>query len=144
MKFNLSFSKVFSFMLTLLFFIGIHNSIQAQINVINATGCNITVFVGQSDLSTAVPCDLCPINPPTPVNIGIGGSQNIFGQDICGEEALWLAWQIGGIGAFGISPNPGLFAACVPNIPGAPCFFGPTNAFWVGGGGTGFVTVVLF
>lgn len=143
MIFKLSKSKLFTLLCTAILFIGVQDSVQAQVQVFNFTGCTITVYVGQNDLSTVVPCDLCPINPPSPVVIGPGGNANIFGQDVCGEEAGWIAWQVAGSAGFGLSPNPGLLAACVPNALGPLCG-APTNAFWAGGGGTGFVTVFIF
>ncbi len=124
-------------------FSGVLNTIDAQITVFNATPCTITVFVGQYDLATVIPCDLCPINPPTAINIPAGGSQAIFGQDVCGEDFGWIAWTNNITGGFGISPNPGLTAGCVPTITGPTCL-GPTSAFWQGGGGSGPVSVVIF
>jgi len=145
MKFKLSLSKFISGIFTLLLFIGINDALNAQITVVNATGCNITVFVGQNDVTTFTPCDLCPINPPVATPIPAGSPPvNIFGQDVCGEQFGWIGWQVNGAG-FGLSQNPGLLAACVPTFNGPPCaaIIG-TQAFWFGGGGTGPVTVVIF
>ena len=133
---------IFAFLLC----IGVQSISKAQITVSNFTGCDITVFVGQYDITTATPCDLCPINPPTPVIILNGATEDIFGQDICGETFGWLAWTVQGVPGFGLSPNPGLIlpVACVNNINGPFCnAFFPTQAFWTSSG-PGPVNVVIF
>ena len=91
MLIKLSKSSLYSFLFSFFLILGVHDSVQSQITVFNATSCPITVFIGQNDISTVVPCDLCPINPPTAINIPAGGSQDIFGQDVCGEDFGWIA-----------------------------------------------------
>ena len=144
MKIDVSYSKFYSFLLSFFMVIGVQNMLNSQITVFNTTPCTMTVYVGQYDLSTIVPCDLCPINPPTAVNIPPFSSTNIFGQDVCGEDFGWIAWTNNITGTFGVSPNPGLPLGCVPSILGPACTGGPTNAFWIGGGGSGPVQVAIF
>ncbi len=144
MKNKIFTSRFHNLILTFILFAGIQNMINAQITVINATGCNITVFIGQNDDTTFFPCDFCPINPPVPVPIPAGSPPlDIFGQDVCGETFGWIRWTVAGTIGSGSSPNPGLFA-CVPNVNGPPCsaIIG-TQAFWFGGG-PGPITVVIF
>lgn len=143
---RLSYSNFSALLLALFFVVGIQSTSQAQITVSNFTGCDIVVYVGQYDLQTLQPCDLCPINPPTPILIQNGDTQDIFGQDVCGETFGWLAWQIQGAAGFGLSSNPGLFSpvACVNNIPGPLCnAFANTQAFWLSSG-AGPVEVFIF
>ena len=144
-------SKLFNsipiaYVFILLLFVGVQTNSNAQISVSNFTGCDITVFVGQYDVSTPTPCDLCPINPPTPVLIPNGGTEDIFGQDICGETFGWIAWTVQGVPGFGLSANPGLIlpVACVNNVNGPVCnAFFPTQAFWASSG-PGPVNVIIF
>lgn len=145
MKINLLFSKLPTIAMAFMIIVGIQTRSDAQITVINATACDITVFIGQNDVSTLTPCDLCPINPPTAVLIPAGSPPvDIFGQDVCGEQFGWIRWQVAGSFGSGISPNPGLFGFCVPNITGPGCStFAGTNAFWLSSG-NGPVTVAIF
>jgi hypothetical protein len=83
-----------------------------------------------------LPCDLCPINPPTPIIIANGDTEDIFGQDICGETFGWLRWTIAGSG-FGVTSNPGLVLPfpCAGNFSAAFCWaVTPTQAFWLSTG----------
>lgn len=133
-----------AFALFLLF--GVQSISSAQITVSNFTGCDITVFVGQYDVTTITPCDLCPINPPTPIIIANGDTEDIFGQDVCGETFGWIAWTVQGQTGFGVSANPGLISpvACVNNANGPFCSgFFPTQAFWASSG-PGPVDVFIF
>jgi len=146
MKSIISFSKYYSYAVALFLLIGIQTVADAQITVNNITGCDITVFVGQYDVTTIQPCDLCPINPPTAIFIADGDTQDIFGQDVCGETFGWIAWTIAGGGSFGVSINPGLFttALCQTNSSGPLCnSFTPTQAFWTTTG-TGPVELFIF
>lgn len=142
MRIKRSFSNISAFAFALFFIIGITNSVDAQIRVRNNTSCALTVTVGQLDASTFTACDLCPINPPSAVNVPAGSVVAIFGQDVCGEQFGWLTWQVAGSATVGVSNNPGL-ASCVTNAVGAYCAsFTPTNATW-NSSGAGPVTVTI-
>ena len=122
--------------------IGLQNSINAQITVKNATNCSITVWIGQLDMSTVSPCDLCPINQPTAITIPAMTKLSIFGQDVCGETFGWIAWLVQGGSNFGVSNNPGLTTACQTNSNGSGCFSFVTTATW-GATGAGPVDVTI-
>ncbi|MDF1695579.1 MAG: hypothetical protein P1U56_07090 [Saprospiraceae bacterium] len=143
MKIHSLYARIQMLALTTLFFMGAHTIANAQLTVFNGTGCGISVAVGQNDITTVNPCDLCPINPPTLVTVASGMSQPIFGQDVCGEEFGWIAWTTNIAANFGTSPNPGLFVSCVPNTTGPGCGIGATNALWLTSG-SGPVNVLIF
>ena len=142
MNYKLSKSKLYSLLFTLILFIGFQDSTEAQIRVTNATGCTLTVFIGQYDDTTPAPCDFCPVNMPTAIQILNGVTLDIYGQDVCGEVAGFIAWQVAGNPAFGISTNPGIPGGCYPNLPGAVCSFAPTFALWTSSG-PGYVSVIM-
>lgn len=134
--------KLSTLLFAFFFIFGIQNSLDAQITVKNATNCTITVYIGQLDASTFTPCDLCPINLPTPITIPAMTTLPIFGQDVCGETFGWIAWQVGGAFNFGVSNNPGLFATCQTNSFGTGCFSFVTSATW-NSSGVGPVSVTI-
>jgi len=142
MNFKLSKSKLHSLFFTLILFFGVQDAIKAQVQVTNATGCTIIVYVGQYDVTTPNLCDFCPVNLPTATPIASGATVDIFGQDVCGEEAGFIAWQVAGQTGFGISTNPGLPFGCYPNFNGANCL-APTSAFWTSSG-PGYVSAIIF
>lgn len=147
MNFKLSFSKLFSTLLAFFLVISFQMNANAQITVFNFSGCDMIVTVAQNDYSTAIPCDLCPVNPPQTVFIPNGQSQVIFGQDVCEEQWGWVRWRTTFSLATGLSNNPGVGPACGPNIPGPFCAANlPTQAFWLSTNvlGTGPISVFIF
>ena len=140
-------TRILYFLFSTLFFFGIQLNADAQIRVINNTGCNVAVIVAQTTNGTCAPCNQSAFTLIPPGGLFIHPALDACG----GPPEFWEVvryfvgpdFGIPPIISFGQTFNPGLGGACGVDVAGV-CS-GAITATWFGflPGGGGPQTVVL-